>query len=88
MNICFQATGVRMATLIQSLVGMGAALVIAFYYGWQLALVVLAGVPLMGIAGALQLKTVMGTQKKDNKDLEAAGKVGKFHIIKQKFDTS
>ncbi|KAL4217465.1 tRNA N6-adenosine threonylcarbamoyltransferase [Mactra antiquata] len=68
------ATGVRIATLIQSIFGIVAALVISFYYGWQLALVVLGAVPLMGIAGALQLKTVMGTQKKDNKDLENAGK--------------
>ncbi|XP_045177444.2 ATP-dependent translocase ABCB1-like isoform X2 [Mercenaria mercenaria] len=68
------ATGIRLATLVQSVFGLAAALTIAFIYGWKLAFVVLAGVPLMAIAGALQLRIVMGTQKKDNKELEAAGK--------------
>lgn len=68
------ATGIRIATLVQSVFGLAAALTIAFIYGWKLALVVLAGVPLMAIAGALQLRIVMGSQKKDNKELEAAGK--------------
>jgi len=33
------------------MVGMVAALTISFIYGWQLALVVLGGVPLMAVAG-------------------------------------
>jgi ABC-type multidrug transport system fused ATPase/permease subunit len=37
--------------MIQSLFGLVAALVIAFIYGWKLAFVVLAGVPLMALAG-------------------------------------
>ncbi|XP_060570521.1 ATP-dependent translocase ABCB1-like isoform X2 [Ruditapes philippinarum] len=67
------ATGIRIATMIQSLFGLVAALVIAFIYGWKLAFVVLAGVPLMALAGALQYRFVMGNHKKDNVDLEAAG---------------
>ncbi|XP_052821017.1 ATP-dependent translocase ABCB1-like isoform X1 [Mya arenaria] len=74
------ATGIRIATVLQSLVGMVAALTISFIYGWQLALVVLGGVPLMVAAGAIQLKTVMGTQKKDNVDLELAGKTASESI--------
>ncbi|WAR14100.1 MDR1-like protein [Mya arenaria] len=74
------ATGIRIATVLQSLVGMVAALTISFIYGWQLALVVLGGVPLMAAAGAIQLKTVMGTQKKDNVDLELAGKTASESI--------
>ena len=46
-----QATGVRLATLVQAVVGLVAALGIAFYYGWKLAFVVLGGVPLMAAAG-------------------------------------
>jgi ABC-type multidrug transport system fused ATPase/permease subunit len=37
--------------MIQSLFGLVVALVIAFIYGWKLAFVVLAGVPLMALAG-------------------------------------
>ncbi|XP_052275142.1 ATP-dependent translocase ABCB1-like isoform X2 [Dreissena polymorpha] len=74
------ATGIRIATMIQSVVGMAAALSISFVYGWQLALVVLAGVPFMAAAGAIQLKTVMGRQKKDNEELELAGKTASESI--------
>lgn len=50
-----KATGIRIATLVQSLFGLVAALVIAFIYGWKLAFVVLAGVPLMAVAGNFSL---------------------------------
>lgn len=42
-----QATGFRIGTILSSIVSLVAALVIAFYYGWKLALVVLGGVPIL-----------------------------------------
>lgn len=46
----FQAAGIRVAVVVQSLTGVVAGVVIAFVFGWKLALVVLGTMPLMGIA--------------------------------------
>jgi len=48
--LLLQATGIRIGIVVQSVFGLVAALVIAFYYGWALALVVLGIVPLLGFA--------------------------------------
>eukprot|EP00057_Strongylocentrotus_purpuratus_P008762 XP_011663236.1 PREDICTED: multidrug resistance protein 1 [Strongylocentrotus purpuratus] len=69
------ATGVRLSTLFQTAVTLAAALVIGFVFGWKLALVVLACVPLLVVAGGLQLKLMQGTQKRDSELLEEAGKI-------------
>nr|XP_006812790.1 PREDICTED: multidrug resistance protein 1-like [Saccoglossus kowalevskii] len=68
------ATGVRIGTILQAFFSMVAAMVIAFIYGWQLALALLACVPLVGLAGLLNMKAVHGHQKKDQELLENAGK--------------
>ncbi|XP_070561508.1 ATP-dependent translocase ABCB1-like isoform X2 [Ptychodera flava] len=68
------ATGVRIGSILQSLVSMIAALVIAFIYGWQLALAILACIPLVAMAGFINMKVVHGNQKKDQQLLENAGK--------------
>nr|XP_022339240.1 multidrug resistance protein 1-like isoform X1 [Crassostrea virginica] len=69
------ATGFRIGTILSSIVSLVAALVIAFYYGWKLALVVLAGVPILMLSSSLQIKVVMGKHKDDQNKLEDAGKV-------------
>ncbi|XP_062574024.1 ATP-dependent translocase ABCB1-like isoform X1 [Saccostrea cucullata] len=69
------ATGFRIGTILSSIVSLVAALVIAFYYGWKLALVVLAGVPILMLSSSLQIKVVMGKHKEDQSNLEDAGKV-------------
>lgn len=53
-----QATGIRLAILVQSCVGLIAALVIAFIFGWKLALVILGCVPVLVIAGQYFLWSV------------------------------
>ncbi|KAK7093853.1 ATP-dependent translocase ABCB1-like [Littorina saxatilis] len=68
------ATGIRIAVAIQSLTGMVTGVVIAFVYGWKLALVVLGTMPFMGVASAIQVRVMMGNQKADTKQLEVAGK--------------
>ncbi|XP_059164342.1 ATP-dependent translocase ABCB1-like [Physella acuta] len=68
------ATGIRLATIVQSITSMGAGLGIAFAFGWKLALAVLAGVPILALSGMINMKLLKRNQMRDSKLLEEAGK--------------
>ncbi|XP_071944971.1 ATP-dependent translocase ABCB1-like [Antedon mediterranea] len=74
------ATGIRIGAILQSVVTMVAAIFIAFYYGWKLALVMFGCMPFLALAGVLQMKAVSGSQKKDAELLEDAGKTASESI--------
>lgn len=57
------------------MIGMVAAIVIAFAYTWLLSLVILGMVPIVLIAGALEVKALSGHTLRNKKALETAGKV-------------
>ena len=70
-----QATGSRLGTLIETMVGMVASLIIAFVYSWMLTLVLFGFVPLFVIGGFLELQAITGHAGSSKKALEEAGKV-------------
>ena len=72
----FQATGIRLGTLIRNMSSVGVALGIGFYFSWKLSLVILAFAPLIAISGFLQSRLAHGAHRDSRINLEEAGKVG------------
>lgn len=75
MFVPHKAAGARLATLVQNFSNIGISIIIAFIYGWELTLLILAVVPIIAFAGAANIKILAGHAAKDKKELEAAGKV-------------
>jgi len=58
----WQATGIRVAVLIQSLSSIGAGIIIAFIYSWEFALFILGLAPFFIIAATNVLNFVIRYQ--------------------------
>ncbi|XP_033097909.1 ATP-dependent translocase ABCB1-like [Anneissia japonica] len=74
------ATGIRIGAVLQSCVTMLAAVFIALYYGWKLALVMFGCLPFLALAGIFQMKAISGSQKADAELREDAGKTASESI--------
>jgi len=69
------ATGGQIGIIVQALSSIGAALAIAFTFGWKLAFVVTAFLPLIVMSGLMQARLMAGSAKRDKDSLEEASKV-------------
>ena len=76
MMIAFQATGVRLGVAIMNIANIGTGLIIAFIYGWQLTLLIIAFLPLLILGGYLEIRILAGVAGSNKAALEEAGKVG------------
>ena len=65
--------------MISAVFNLGTGLIISFYYGWALTLLVLAFLPLTVVASAIQWKLMEGSAEEDKATKESAGKVRKYH---------
>ncbi|CAJ0584939.1 unnamed protein product, partial [Mesorhabditis spiculigera] len=65
----------RIGSVFNAAVALTAGIGIAFYYGWQMALLMLALMPLVGVAQSLRVRLEHGRNNADTSDLEASGKI-------------
>ncbi|KAL7976656.1 hypothetical protein Chor_008605, partial [Crotalus horridus] len=70
-----QATGNRLALMTMTFFTLVTALIIAFAHGWHLTLLILACIPFIIAAKAIQAKSMKGHAAEDQKSLEEAGRI-------------
>ena len=61
--------------MIMSLAALGTGVIIGFVYSWKLTLLVLAFMPMIAVAGLIEMKILQGTANSGKSALEQAGKV-------------
>lgn len=76
-----KATGVRIGFFLNVSGNLGLGIILSFVFGWAIALVIFAFIPLMIISGVVQTKMLSGFSSKDKEIFEEAGKVN-FHFLK------
>ncbi|KAG9340851.1 hypothetical protein JZ751_020044, partial [Albula glossodonta] len=69
------ATGSQIGMIVNSFTNIGVAVIISFYFSWELSLVIMCFLPFLALSGGFQSKMLTGFAKQDKKAMEAAGQV-------------
>ncbi|NXA54463.1 MDR1 protein, partial [Nothocercus julius] len=69
------ATGSRLGLMTMTVCTLLTAIIIAFVYGWQLTLLILACIPFVIAANSISASSMSGHAAKDQKALEEAGRI-------------
>ncbi|XP_062423785.1 ATP-binding cassette sub-family B member 5 [Rhea pennata] len=69
------ATGTRLGLMTMTVCTLLTAIIIAFVYGWQLTLLILACIPFVIATNAISIRSMSGHAAKDQKALEEAGRI-------------
>uniref|UniRef100_A0A803JQ19 ATP-binding cassette sub-family B member 5 n=1 Tax=Xenopus tropicalis TaxID=8364 RepID=A0A803JQ19_XENTR len=69
------ATGSRLGLIAENVACMGLSVIIAFVYGWELTLLILAMTPFIIVTGLLETSALTGFANRDKKELQVAGKI-------------
>ena len=63
-----------MGTILQTIFGFIAAVIIAFTASWELSLVLLLAFPVLATVAFLQMRLLRGKSEKNKRSMEASGK--------------
>ncbi|XP_040208747.1 ATP-binding cassette sub-family B member 5-like isoform X2 [Rana temporaria] len=69
------ATGSRLGLVAQNLGSMGLSIIIAFIFGWEMSLLIMAMTPILVTTGLLETRALAGFANRDKKELQQAGKI-------------
>ena len=79
-SFLFKATGAQLGIIVSAISSLGSALIIAFYFGWKLACVVVVFLPMIVVSGLIQARLMTGSARKDKVSMEEAAGV-RFILI-------
>jgi ATP-binding cassette subfamily B (MDR/TAP) protein 1 len=65
----------RLGSVFSAIVSVSCGVGIGFYFGWQMALLMIALFPIVGVGRALHFAYMKGKSDENNKDSENAGRV-------------
>ncbi|XP_078279293.1 ATP-dependent translocase ABCB1-like [Rhinoraja longicauda] len=69
------ATGLQISSVAMNVCTLGAAVIVAFVFGWQLTLVILCCIPFLVAANVIVMRTYSGQSLKDDKFLVKSGQI-------------
>ncbi|XP_063777828.1 ATP-binding cassette sub-family B member 5-like isoform X2 [Pseudophryne corroboree] len=69
------ATGSRLGLVAENVATIGLSIIIAFAFGWEMSLLILALAPVLVTTGLLETKALVGFANRDKKQLQQAGKI-------------
>ncbi|XP_053570110.1 ATP-binding cassette sub-family B member 5 [Bombina bombina] len=69
------ATGSRLGLIAENVASMGLSFIIAFFFGWEMSLLLLAMIPILVATGLLETRALTGFANRDKKVLQQAGKI-------------